>query len=91
MIREATTNSYQALTKSTKPLKCLIAWLIKSGMLTQLSLAIAHLYQQYSDPHTILFLFLRQLLVWHPVVRLPTALSIVVHGFYPHSKVFHEI
>lgn len=46
MFCEAGTNSYQALTESPKPLKSLTAWLMKSGTLTQFSLAVQLLYQQ---------------------------------------------
>ena len=46
MLRAVGTNSYQALTESPKPLKTLTAWLMKSGMLTQFSLAVQLLYQQ---------------------------------------------
>lgn len=46
LFREAGTRDYQKLTKSSKPLKSLTAWLMKSGILTQLSLATELLYQQ---------------------------------------------
>ena len=46
MLREAGTNSYQALTESPKTLKTLTAWLMKLGMLTQFPLAVQLLYQQ---------------------------------------------
>ena len=46
MFCEAGTRSYQALTESPKPLKSLTAWLMKSGILTQFSLAVQLLYQQ---------------------------------------------
>ena len=46
MFCKAGTNSYQALTESPKLLKSLIAWLMKSGILTQFSLAVQLLYQQ---------------------------------------------
>ena len=49
MFRDAGTRSYQALTESPKPLKSLTAWLMKSGILTQFSLAVQLLYQQQSS------------------------------------------
>ena len=45
MFYEAGTNSCQALTKSPKLLKSLTIWLMKSGILTQFSLAVQLLYQ----------------------------------------------
>lgn len=46
MFRDAGTKNYRVLTESPKPLKLLTGWLMKSGMLTQFSLAIQVLYQQ---------------------------------------------
>ena len=76
MFREAGTNSYQTLTESPKPLKLLTAWLMKSGTLTQFSLAVQLLINSSLAP--FLHFSLRVPLFQHLVLRLP--LSAGYHG-----------
>ena len=46
MFRAAGTSDYQQLTESSKTLKILIAWLMKTGLMNQFSLASTLLYNQ---------------------------------------------
>lgn len=49
MFREAGMNNYQLLIESPKPMKALTSWLMKSGSLGQISLAVQLLYNTSSS------------------------------------------